>query len=73
MARFLRTFSTALCAMASVWVAGSVPAHAQVPTYLTQWGTYGSGDGQFQLPSGIATDGVRDLDLVHPLALTTLP
>ena len=57
MARFLRTFSTALCAMASVWVAGSVPAHAQVPTYLTQWGTYGSGDGQFQLPSGIATDG----------------
>src|SRR5438132_8137239 len=26
-------------------------------TYLTQWGSPGSGNGQFQNPSGVATDG----------------
>ena len=29
---------------------------AQPPVYLTQWGSHGSGDGQFILPWGIATD-----------------
>ena len=25
-------------------------------TFLTAWGSYGSGDGQFAYPSGVATD-----------------
>ena len=29
---------------------------AQPPVYLTQWGSFGSGDGQFLNPSGVATD-----------------
>jgi len=31
-------------------------ADAQAPTYLYQWGTYGTGDGQFNLPFGVAVD-----------------
>jgi DNA-binding beta-propeller fold protein YncE len=34
-----------------------VAANAQAPTYITQWGTYGSGDGQLFYPWGIAVDG----------------
>src|SRR4029450_6415590 len=26
-------------------------------TYLTKWGSQGSGDGQFQAPDGVAVDG----------------
>ena len=26
------------------------------PAYLTQWGSLGSGDGQFQYPTGVAID-----------------
>ena len=29
---------------------------AQPPVYLTQWGAFGSGDGQFNVPWGVATD-----------------
>src|SRR2546428_323277 len=29
---------------------------AQCPAYLTQWGSLGSGSGQFQDPYGVATD-----------------
>ena len=29
---------------------------AQPPPYLTQWGTYGAGDGQFDGPGGMAVD-----------------
>jgi DNA-binding beta-propeller fold protein YncE len=29
---------------------------AQPPTYLLQWGTFGSGVGQFLYPSGVAVD-----------------
>ena len=28
-----------------------------VGTFLTKWGTYGSGDGQFINPTGVAVDG----------------
>jgi hypothetical protein len=31
-------------------------ASAQPPAYLTQWGTYGSGPGQFTIPCGVAVD-----------------
>src|SRR5262245_32014085 len=37
------------------------PAAAQCPVYLTQWGTRGSGDGQFTYPFGLATDGTGNL------------
>src|SRR3989442_1307129 len=29
---------------------------AQTPVYLTQWGSFGSGNGQFMYPTGVATD-----------------
>src|SRR2546426_10997859 len=31
-------------------------AGAQPPVYLTQWGSYGTGDGQFNYPGGVAVD-----------------
>lgn len=31
-------------------------AYAQPPAYITQWGTEGSGNGQFELPNGVAVD-----------------
>jgi DNA-binding beta-propeller fold protein YncE len=42
-------------------------AHAQVPAYVTQWGSSGAGDGQFSQPIGVALDAhgnvyVSDLD-----------
>lgn len=33
-----------------------VLARAQAPVYVTQWGTFGSGEGQFNYPGGIACD-----------------
>jgi hypothetical protein len=33
-------------------------ADAQAPTYITQWGTYGTGNGQLDFPQGVATDNV---------------
>ena len=30
-------------------------------TYLTQWGSFGSGDGQFNTPVGVATDAAGDI------------
>src|SRR5689334_15471389 len=37
---------------------------AQPPAYLTQWGTYGSGDGQFNGPYGVATDAFGNVYVV---------
>src|SRR5207245_6812961 len=39
---------------------------AQPPVYLTQWGTYGSGDGQFGFfaPSAVATDAAGNVYVV---------
>ena len=34
---------------------------AQPPIYLTQWGSLGSGDGQFREPAGVATDAAGDV------------
>ena len=30
-------------------------------TYLLQWGSYGSGDGQFREPEGVAVDAFGDV------------
>jgi tripartite motif-containing protein 71 len=30
-------------------------------TYLTQWGSYGSGNGQFENPQGIAVDSSNNV------------
>src|SRR5436309_2955805 len=34
---------------------------AQPPVYLTQWGSFGSGDGQFNTPVGVATDAAGNV------------
>src|SRR5438093_50008 len=34
---------------------------AQPPVYLTQWGSFGSGDGQFNSPVGVATDAAGNV------------
>src|SRR5258705_4398884 len=34
---------------------------AQPPVYLTQWGSYGQGDGQFYFPTGVATDAAGNV------------
>jgi DNA-binding beta-propeller fold protein YncE len=31
-------------------------ASAQAPAYITQWGTFGTGNGQFYFPTGVALD-----------------
>jgi len=35
----------------------SLAAAASPPAYLTQWGTFGTGNGQFAQPAGVALDG----------------
>jgi DNA-binding beta-propeller fold protein YncE len=37
---------------------------AQPPVYLTQWGSSGSGPGQFSGPYGVATDAAGDIYVV---------
>ena len=54
-----------LIVFTDVMVLGGFLAYAPLPsvhacntcTYLTQWGSYGSGNGQFNGPTGIAVDG----------------
>src|SRR5262245_63475497 len=35
-------------------LAGADLAHGQPPAFITAWGSFGSGDGQFGIPFGIA-------------------
>jgi hypothetical protein len=60
MASLLRRFPIAL---AFLGFAPILPANvgAQCSTYLTQWGSFGSGDGQFNLPVGVAMDAAGDV------------
>lgn len=50
--------ATALLALLALPISPIVPALAlaQAPSYLLQWGTRGSGDGQFSGPAGMAVD-----------------
>lgn len=45
-----------LFAACCIGLASSPPASAQVPVYLSQWGSLGSGPGQFNDPWGVALD-----------------
>ena len=35
----------------------TTPGTSDCGTFLTEWGSYGSGNGQFTIPASIATDG----------------
>jgi hypothetical protein len=52
-----------LIALTSLAAFLPTPARAQAPTYLTQWGSRGSGDGQFNDPAGVATDAAGDVSV----------
>ena len=39
----------------------STPPTGEVYTYLTQWGSYGQGNGQFSYPNGMALDSVGNI------------
>jgi DNA-binding beta-propeller fold protein YncE len=41
-------------------------ASAQAPPYLTQWGTFGTGNGQFNQPTGVAVDGSGNVYVADP-------
>src|SRR5436190_20760937 len=43
-------------AFALLGVAFMLPATVAAQSYLTQWGSQGSGNGQFNVPNGVATD-----------------
>jgi DNA-binding beta-propeller fold protein YncE len=43
--------------LALLGFASILPAGVGAQTYLTQWGSFGSGNGQFNGPNDVATDG----------------
>src|SRR5688572_21270176 len=59
-------FRRAGITLAFLGIAAYLPATigAQPPTYLTQWGSYGSGPGQFHLPLAVAVDPAGDVYVV---------
>ena len=50
---------TKLCKQQNPSVSGTctTPGTSDCGTFLTEWGSYGSGNGQFTIPASIATDG----------------
>jgi DNA-binding beta-propeller fold protein YncE len=52
-----KRFLVVLLAIVFAGVLLSAPASAQPPVYITQWGTNGTGNGQFSWPYGVAVDG----------------
>jgi len=60
MTSWLRSFGIALALLGFASVL-SATVGAQPPVYLTQWGLYGSGDGQFDYPAGVATDAAGNV------------
>jgi DNA-binding beta-propeller fold protein YncE len=50
---------TKLCKQQNPSTSGTctTPGTPDCGTFLTEWGSYGSGNGQFKFPAGIATDG----------------
>lgn len=41
-----------------------VTVSAQAPPFITAWGSYGTGDGQFRTPVGVATDAAGDVYVI---------
>lgn len=65
--RIATTIILTLCVSISV-VAPALPAPApptsqvaQVPAYITEWGSFGTGNGQFQTPVGVAVDAAGNV------------
>ena len=48
-------------ALALLGFASILPATVGAQTYLTQWGSSGTGNGQFNQPYGVATDAAGDV------------
>src|SRR6476661_2424519 len=50
--------SRTVVALSTLLVSGALMiGDARAQTYLLQWGTFGSGNGQFSSPNGLAVDG----------------
>jgi NHL repeat-containing protein len=49
----------ALCALAALW-----PAPVGAQSFILEWGSQGSGDGQFHDPQGVATDAAGNVYVV---------
>ena len=52
----LRRFASLVPLFIVVALALPAVSHAQAPTYILQWGSEGSGDGQFEFPLQIAVE-----------------
>jgi hypothetical protein len=59
----MRGFSKTLVAMSGI-VAALLPMPAAGQTFITSWGTFGSGDGQFNQPTGVAVGGSGQIYVV---------
>lgn len=57
-----RTLATAAFLLLGALVSDTI--WAQTPVYLTQWGSHGSGNGQFAGRLGIATDASGNVYIV---------
>ena len=53
----LKRYSLVLIGLLILILAGiGMPASASLPAYLTQWGSYGTANGQFNNPAGVAVN-----------------
>jgi hypothetical protein len=60
-ARFPSFLALVVCALAACSAVAPAALAAGEPTFVTKWGTDGSGDGQFSYPIGIAVDATGDV------------
>jgi hypothetical protein len=58
-------FGVTLALLGSALILPAVSG-AQPPVYLTQWGSPGNGDGQFDQPAGAATDAAGNVYVLDP-------
>lgn len=61
MASSLWRFGITLTLLGFVCTAPATVEAQPPPSFLTQWGSYGSGDGQFSNPEGVATDAAGNV------------